>query len=235
MDLLGFCDVHTHDSWDKREHSCHNYILLNTPLYVIWNINSHLSSARKYGIVYPRYSSIQLSFVSILCIYWLHEMKIIETRRLRASELGTLLALSFDIVGLSVNKVHTASWKQQMHALPQTFTNFHYFVFDECLSLKLYKGKSAKSIRAQKLCESRGGRPGLPVPNKPYGFCGCNATLNQLKGCCFLSLFCPVLIKLKQFFSLLFWPFCAFWSLFYMCLSVKLEGQISISSYHQPV
>ena len=26
--------------------------------------------------------------------------------------------------------------------------------------------------RAQKLCESRGGRPGLPVPDKPDGFCG---------------------------------------------------------------
>ena len=25
---------------------------------------------------------------------------------------------------------------------------------------------------AQELCESRGGRPGLPVPNKPYGLCG---------------------------------------------------------------
>ena len=22
------------------------------------------------------------------------------------------------------------------------------------------------------MCESRGGHPGLPVPNKPYGFCG---------------------------------------------------------------
>ena len=27
-------------------------------------------------------------------------------------------------------------------------------------------------LRAQELCESRGGRPRLPVPNKPYGFCG---------------------------------------------------------------
>ena len=27
-------------------------------------------------------------------------------------------------------------------------------------------------VRGQELCESRGGRPGLPVPNKPYGFCG---------------------------------------------------------------
>ena len=25
--------------------------------------------------------------------------------------------------------------------------------------------------RAQELCESRGGRPGLPGSNKPYGFC----------------------------------------------------------------
>ena len=31
---------------------------------------------------------------------------------------------------------------------------------------------------AQELCESRGGRPGLPVPNGPYGLCGRNATLN---------------------------------------------------------
>ena len=27
-------------------------------------------------------------------------------------------------------------------------------------------------VRAQELCESRGGRPGLPVPNKRDGFCG---------------------------------------------------------------
>ena len=28
--------------------------------------------------------------------------------------------------------------------------------------------------RARELCESRGGRPGLPVPNEPYaGLCGC--------------------------------------------------------------
>ena len=31
-------------------------------------------------------------------------------------------------------------------------------------------------FRAQELCESRGGRPGLPAPSKPYGFCGCEAT-----------------------------------------------------------
>ena len=39
--------------------------------------------------------------------------------------------------------------------------------------------------RAQELCESRDGRPRLPVPNKPHGFCGCKATLNQIesKGC----------------------------------------------------
>ena len=37
------------------------------------------------------------------------------------------------------------------------------------------------SNRTQELCESRGGRPGLPVPNKPRGFCGRKATLNQIK------------------------------------------------------
>ena len=33
--------------------------------------------------------------------------------------------------------------------------------------------------RAHELCESRGGRPGLPGPNKPAGFCVHEATLNQ--------------------------------------------------------
>ena len=33
------------------------------------------------------------------------------------------------------------------------------------------------SLRAQEMCESRGGRPGLPVPDSPYGLCGRKATL----------------------------------------------------------
>ena len=34
-----------------------------------------------------------------------------------------------------------------------------------------------RRLRTQELCESRGGRSGLPVPNKPDGFCGRKATL----------------------------------------------------------
>ena len=34
------------------------------------------------------------------------------------------------------------------------------------------------SSRGQELCESGGGRPGLPVPDNPYGLCGRKATLN---------------------------------------------------------
>ena len=33
--------------------------------------------------------------------------------------------------------------------------------------------------RGHELCDSRDGRPGLPVPNNPYGLCGRNATLNS--------------------------------------------------------
>ena len=33
-------------------------------------------------------------------------------------------------------------------------------------------------MRVQELCESRAGRPGLPVPNGSYGLCGRKATLN---------------------------------------------------------
>ena len=40
------------------------------------------------------------------------------------------------------------------------------------------KRHSTKLFRAQELCESREGRPGLPVLNSPYGLCGREATLN---------------------------------------------------------
>ena len=44
------------------------------------------------------------------------------------------------------------------------------------------------NLRAQEeLCRSGGGRPGLPVPNSPYGLCGRKATLNcsssELRSC----------------------------------------------------
>ena len=39
-------------------------------------------------------------------------------------------------------------------------------------------GQVGPSSRAVELCESRGGRPGLSVSEKPAGFCGRKATLN---------------------------------------------------------
>ena len=40
------------------------------------------------------------------------------------------------------------------------------------LNLRRAMTETQPCLRAQELCESRGGRPGSPVPNKPYGFCG---------------------------------------------------------------
>ena len=37
------------------------------------------------------------------------------------------------------------------------------------------------SPRHVTLCESRGGRPGFPVPNSPYGLCGHKAKFNFMK------------------------------------------------------
>ena len=37
----------------------------------------------------------------------------------------------------------------------------------------------ALPLRDPELCERRGGRPGLPDPNGPYGLCGRKATLNN--------------------------------------------------------
>ena len=36
-------------------------------------------------------------------------------------------------------------------------------------------------IRARELCESWGGRPGIPIPNGLYGLCGRKATLNFIQ------------------------------------------------------
>ena len=47
----------------------------------------------------------------------------------------------------------------------------HCEVTAQLLCLKTEDGQSFP-VRAQELCESRGGRPGLPVPNSPYGLCG---------------------------------------------------------------
>ena len=38
-----------------------------------------------------------------------------------------------------------------------------------------------RQYRAQELCESRGGLPGLSVPNKPDGLCGRKETLKREK------------------------------------------------------
>ena len=40
---------------------------------------------------------------------------------------------------------------------------------------------STDENRAPEVCESRGGRPGLPAPNSPHGLCGRKATLNPTK------------------------------------------------------
>ena len=47
------------------------------------------------------------------------------------------------------------------------------------ITLKKKKKKKNEDLRAQELCESRGGRPGLPVSNSPYGLCGRGAALKN--------------------------------------------------------
>ena len=42
--------------------------------------------------------------------------------------------------------------------------------------------KKKSGARAQELCESRGGRPGLPAPSSPHGHCGRQATVEEEVG-----------------------------------------------------
>ena len=55
----------------------------------------------------------------------------------------------------------------------------HMVSVDVKQQLKKKKRRKNWSNRAQELCESRGGRPGLPVLSSPYGLCGRKATSKE--------------------------------------------------------
>ena len=65
---------------------------------------------------------------------------------------------------------------------------------------ELNNTKLEQTIRAHELCESRGGRSWLPVPNNPYGLRGLTAALNLNKRTrCFLHLFVSSSMNKKCF------------------------------------
>ena len=64
------------------------------------------------------------------------------------------------------------------------------------------------NIRAQVLRESRGGLPGLPVLNGPYGFCERKATLNL-----------NLLKMMEQQYKCASWPCPALWEQNFKCLN----------------
>ena len=48
-----------------------------------------------------------------------------------------------------------------------------------CNRLSVAPALLSLSLRAKKLGEGKGGRPGLPVSNSPYDLCGRKATLKR--------------------------------------------------------
>ena len=63
-----------------------------------------------------------------------------------------------------------------------SLTLYWFLFFFSSRKGSLLKGnRSENAIRALELCESRGGRPGLRVPNSPYGVCGRKATLSCVR------------------------------------------------------
>ena len=57
---------------------------------------------------------------------------------------------------------------------------------------------------AQELCESRGGRPELSVPNSPHGFCGRKAALNTNTLFALIFLLTSNIIIVLLFFILMY-------------------------------
>ena len=74
---------------------------------------------------------------------------------------------------VSTARLSGAAWSVQTRFLPKWWLDNSTTTMSVNSPFRL-----GKPVRAQELCESRGGRPGLPVPNKPHGFCGRKASLN---------------------------------------------------------
>ena len=55
------------------------------------------------------------------------------------------------------------------------------------VSVDVRQQSAVSGLRAQELWGSQSGRPGFPVPNKPYGFCQCKASQlclgSELRSC----------------------------------------------------
>ena len=64
-------------------------------------------------------------------------------------------------------------------AHPSHMTTPLTYGHERCERANIVLVGSMSTLRAQELCESRGGRPGLHVSNCPYGLCGRRATLNS--------------------------------------------------------
>ena len=91
-----------------------------------------------------------------------------ESAGKRCSECGATTGLQFptaSTVGLQL--LLTGDVSTPATCVPDTISN------------KRYVHHHTETSRAQELNESRGGRPGLPDPNKPDGFCGRKATLKR--------------------------------------------------------
>ena len=63
---------------------------------------------------------------------------------------------------------------------PQMTQNFIFFSVDQMEAAVFSASLSYTDDRAQELCESRGGRPGLPVSNKPTVSVDVKQHVNQL-------------------------------------------------------
>ena len=100
---------------------------------------------------------------------------------------GQTMADKSEIKDLFNLKPFLGLWQELHHvclpsAIKNTLSGKMFFgkVWESGMDTVLYKwvSLSLSSGRSSELCESRGGRPGLPNPNSPYGLCGRKAASN---------------------------------------------------------
>ena len=59
------------------------------------------------------------------------------------------------------------------------FFTFIFYFYSGLFAFCVCGVEDVRFLSVQELCGGRGGRPGLPVPNSPYGLCGRKATFKE--------------------------------------------------------
>ena len=151
-------------SWKKKKKGVENYTLCWMNFNIVYMNVSAILCLLHAVVTVTKNNNKSLNVLWCMQFLYFHFHVRIFTQWLHTRYMFHLLKSS---LGGIVN-VKKRSQFDRLQPPPHFF--FSLFKISLC--------KNSKTVRDQELCGSRGGHPGLPSPNSPYGLCGHEATWN---------------------------------------------------------